>query len=116
MHLTRQLCTKESSQLVPLIFAVLSDAVPQLCSSLMLVLSTVNQFIPTLYFQRVPGVLMTEVGYSNGQQENPTYEDVCSGQSGHAEVVRVVYDPTQVRLVGCFAAVAFDSLSCVKQS
>lgn len=52
---------------------------------------------PELLFQREPGVLATEVGYSNGQLANPTYEDVCSGQSGHAEVVRVVYDPEQVR-------------------
>eukprot|EP00200_Dunaliella_tertiolecta_P004956 CAMPEP_0202351266 /NCGR_PEP_ID=MMETSP1126-20121109/7984_1 /ASSEMBLY_ACC=CAM_ASM_000457 /TAXON_ID=3047 /ORGANISM="Dunaliella tertiolecta, Strain CCMP1320" /LENGTH=316 /DNA_ID=CAMNT_0048943357 /DNA_START=83 /DNA_END=1033 /DNA_ORIENTATION=- len=51
---------------------------------------------PELMFQRVPGVLATEVGYSNGQMPNPTYEDVCTGQSGHAEVVQVVFDPQQV--------------------
>eukprot|EP00983_Pelagomonas_calceolata_P089388 1157306-Pelagomonas_calceolata.AAC.4 len=55
---------------------------------------------PELMFQRVPGVLATEVGYSNGQMPNPTYEDVCTGQSGHAEVVQVVFDPQQV----CFTA------------
>lgn len=45
-----------------------------------------------LKFQRVPGVLDTEVGYSNGHVDGVTYEDVCSGQTGHNEVVRVRYD------------------------
>lgn len=44
---------------------------------------------PELAFQRLPGVLSTEVGYSNGKAANPTYEDVCSGDTGHAEVVQV---------------------------
>lgn len=44
---------------------------------------------PELMFQRVPGVVATEVGYSQGATENPTYEDVCAGDSGHAEVVQV---------------------------
>lgn len=46
---------------------------------------------PELAFQRVPGVLKTEVGYCNGHVEGPTYEQVCSGQTGHAEVVQVTY-------------------------
>ncbi|EFJ40180.1 hypothetical protein VOLCADRAFT_109463 [Volvox carteri f. nagariensis] len=50
---------------------------------------------PELAFQRVPGVLSTEVGYSNGKTENPTYEDVCGGDTGHAEVVQVMYDPEE---------------------
>lgn len=49
-----------------------------------------------LAFQRVPGVLKTEVGYSNGEVDNPTYEDVCMGTTGHAEVVQVVYDEKEV--------------------
>eukprot|EP00882_Tetradesmus_deserticola_P020516 GHRQ01022165.1.p1 GENE.GHRQ01022165.1~~GHRQ01022165.1.p1 ORF type:complete len:283 (+),score=139.55 GHRQ01022165.1:360-1208(+) len=51
---------------------------------------------PELAFQRVPGVISTEVGYSQGQVEDPSYEQVCSGSTGHAEVVQVTYDPQQV--------------------
>ena len=47
-------------------------------------------------FRQVEGVLATAVGYSGGRQENPTYESVCSGKTGHAEVVEVEYDPSKV--------------------
>ena len=47
-------------------------------------------------FRQVKGVLATAVGYSGGHLSNPTYKDVCSGRTGHAEVVQVDYDPTQV--------------------
>ena len=43
--------------------------------------------------QRVNGVQSVASGYSNGQAKNPSYEDVCTGKTGHAEVVQVVYDP-----------------------
>ncbi|KAJ4790593.1 Peptide methionine sulfoxide reductase [Rhynchospora pubera] len=46
-----------------------------------------------LAFQRVEGVVKTEVGYTQGHFPNPTYKDVCSGQTGHSEVVRVHFDP-----------------------
>jgi peptide-methionine (S)-S-oxide reductase len=48
-------------------------------------------------FWKLPGVYSTQVGYAGGQTPNPTYREVCSGQTGHAEVVRVVYWPEQVR-------------------
>src|SRR5688572_26439290 len=47
-------------------------------------------------FRQVPGVLATAVGYAGGTLENPTYEDVCTDRTGHAEVVEVEYDPAQV--------------------
>ncbi|MBX3264539.1 MAG: peptide-methionine (S)-S-oxide reductase MsrA [Labilithrix sp.] len=47
-------------------------------------------------FWKVPGVLSTQVGYAAGYTPNPTYREVCSGLTGHNEVVRVVYDPKLV--------------------
>ena len=47
-------------------------------------------------FRKVSGVLATAVGYSGGKTDNPTYEDVCSDETGHAEVVEVEYDPARV--------------------
>ena len=47
-------------------------------------------------FRQVEGVLETAVGYLGGRTENPTYESVCSGRSGHAETVEVEYDPAKV--------------------
>ncbi|RJP73502.1 MAG: bifunctional methionine sulfoxide reductase B/A protein [Candidatus Zixiibacteriota bacterium] len=44
------------------------------------------------YLQQIPGVLSTAVGYMGGHQENPTYKQVCSGKTGHAETMEVVYD------------------------
>lgn len=46
--------------------------------------------------RNVKGVTATAVGYSGGTLKNPTYEDVCTGRTGHAEVVQVEYDPAQV--------------------
>ena len=47
-------------------------------------------------FRNVPGVQDAIVGYSGGQTESPTYKDVCSGRTGHAEAVEVEYDPSAV--------------------
>ncbi len=47
-------------------------------------------------FWQTPGVFTTAVGYAGGTTPNPTYEEVCSGRTGHAEVVLVVFDPEQV--------------------
>jgi peptide-methionine (S)-S-oxide reductase len=47
-------------------------------------------------FQRVPGVLKVESGYSGGSIKNPTYKEICSGLTGHAEVCRISFDPSIV--------------------
>ncbi len=56
-------------------------------------------------FREIEGVLSTRVGYSGGSFDNPTYHDVCSGRTGHAESVEVTYDPDRVsydQLLGVF--------------
>lgn len=50
------------------------------------------------YFSRIPGVLDAQSGYANGHVANPGYREVCSGDTGHAETVRIVYDPAKVSL------------------
>jgi peptide-methionine (S)-S-oxide reductase len=47
-------------------------------------------------FWQTPGVWTTAVGYAGGPTPNPTYEEVCSGRTGHTEVVRVIYDPKEI--------------------
>jgi peptide-methionine (S)-S-oxide reductase len=52
-------------------------------------------------FRQLPGVISTAVGYAGGGKDHPTYEDVCSDETGHAEVVEVEFDP---------AAIAYEKL------
>src|SRR6187551_1068140 len=47
-------------------------------------------------FQQVDGVEKVESGYAGGQVKNPTYKEVCSGLTGHAEVIQITYDPTLI--------------------
>jgi len=49
-----------------------------------------------LVYQREPGVISSKVGYTGGSKVNPTYKEVCTGTTGHAESVQLVYDPSQV--------------------
>lgn len=50
------------------------------------------------YLDKIPGVINTQVGYANGKTQKPTYEQVCSQKTGHAETVRVQYDPEKISL------------------
>jgi peptide-methionine (S)-S-oxide reductase len=47
-------------------------------------------------YERLPGILSVVSGYAGGETENPTYEDICTGKTGHAEVVQIEYDPAKI--------------------
>lgn len=55
-------------------------------------------------FWKIPGVWVTAVGYQGGHTPNPTYDEVCSGRTGHTEAVRVVYDPAKIALTDLLRA------------
>jgi len=50
------------------------------------------------YFSRIPGVVTTKVGYANGKTVNPTYQEVCAGNTNHVEAVFIEYDPYTLSL------------------
>lgn len=50
------------------------------------------------YFKRFEGIIETEVGYANGETQSPTYEEVCRNNTGHAEVLKMTYDPSVMPL------------------
>lgn len=59
-------------------------------------------------FQTLPGVISAEPGYTGGSLDNPTYDQVCAGETGHAEVVKITFDPDKVsyeRLLDAFFTV-----------
>lgn len=64
-----------------------------ICGERLFILSYVGA---ELAYQRVVGVVSTKVGYTQGQTEKPTYKQVCSGSTGHAEAVAVDFDPSKV--------------------
>ena len=47
-------------------------------------------------YERMPGIVSVTTGYAGGETDNPTYEDICTGKTGHAEVVQIEYDPEKI--------------------
>lgn len=61
------------------------------------------------YLASIPGVTQTEVGYANGKTKNPSYEDVCRRDTGHAETVHVTYNPERLSL-GFLLSVFYEAI------
>ena len=69
-------------------------------------------------FERLPGVKSVASGFAGGHTANPTYEQVCTGDTGHAESVKIVYDPSQItygQLLRVFFSVAHDPTELNRQ-
>jgi peptide-methionine (S)-S-oxide reductase len=64
--------------------------------------------VSSRFFRAIPGVADAIVGYTGGRTVNPSYEDVCTGRTGHAEAVEVTYDPSRVSF-GTLMQVFFDN-------
>ncbi len=52
-------------------------------------------------FTRIPGIVKSVSGYAGGTTQDPTYEDVCRGDTGHAEVIQITFDPAEIRFDDC---------------
>ena len=63
------------------------------------------------YLWELEGVLFTSVGYGDGFTRNPTYEEVCSGQTAHNEIVEVIYDPKKIKFSLLLSIVMIGPLS-----
>ena len=69
-------------------------------------------------FRRVKGVISTAVGYAGGKTENPTYKEVCTGKTGHAEVIQIEFDPSKItygQILMIFFSVAHNPTELNKQ-
>ena len=65
---------------------------------------------PEETFKSKPGIIETEVGYAGGASSNATYEEVCTGNSGHAEVVRLTFDESKIsfkKIIDLFFSIYF---------
>ena len=89
----------------PFIFGMISVVYPYLCSQLNNIIMKKEIYLAggcfwgtEHYFKQKKGVEQTEVGFANGQTENPTYQEVYTDTTGYAETVRIVYDDTIVDL------------------
>ena len=73
-----------------------SEAIPLMNTNAVVMFGSGCFWCSEAVFQRVPGVISVSSGYSGGKIKNPSYKQVCTGDTGHAEVVQVSYDPLKV--------------------